>query len=299
MRSIVPTRGSKFHAIHSIKMEECRMKRRLGFTLIELLVVIAIIAILAAILFPVFAEARRAARQATCISNLKQQGLANHMYAQDYDECLVGAGLRYPHRPLLCLECNNDPNCLNSNYWNGARAWVDWEVPLQPYIKNEQLFIDPEKREWGCYGYAMNTDSSNDDFPGAPTPPGAFIENVNKGIPPVAMAQVNTPAECLFLFDSFDGALEDVAAPGDIPGLNGECGSPDTEAWETMWAFVYFDKAGNRMQEQAEGYGCTSPWRHKHGVSIMWLDGHVKFVPRLNQLSQRHFNIEGQDFPNF
>ncbi len=58
--------------------------RRSGLTLIELLVVIAIIAILAAILFPVFAQAREAARKTSCLSNTKQLGLAYMMYLQDY-----------------------------------------------------------------------------------------------------------------------------------------------------------------------------------------------------------------------
>lgn len=68
-----------------------RQPPRHGFTLIELLVVIAIIAILAAILFPVFAKAREKARQASCLSNLKQWGTAAQMYAQDYDETLPPA----------------------------------------------------------------------------------------------------------------------------------------------------------------------------------------------------------------
>ena len=81
------------------------MNARKGFTLIELLVVIAIIAILAAILFPVFAQAREKARQTSCLSNLKQIGLATLQYNQDNDEMF------YAHRynltggavnPLAC-----------------------------------------------------------------------------------------------------------------------------------------------------------------------------------------------------
>src|SRR5713101_2176424 len=62
------------------------MMSRKAFTLIELLVVIAIIAILAAILFPVFAQARAKARQAMCVSNMKELGTAFMLYVQDYDE---------------------------------------------------------------------------------------------------------------------------------------------------------------------------------------------------------------------
>ncbi len=62
------------------------MKRSTAFTLIELLVVIAIIAVLAAILFPVFAQAREAARKTACLSNMRQIGMATRLYMQDYDE---------------------------------------------------------------------------------------------------------------------------------------------------------------------------------------------------------------------
>lgn len=59
------------------------MKYRRGFTLIELLVVIAIISILAAMLFPVFATARAKGRQVSCLSNLRQLGMAMTLYYED------------------------------------------------------------------------------------------------------------------------------------------------------------------------------------------------------------------------
>ena len=114
---------------------------RRGFTLIELLVVIAIIAILAAILFPVFAKAREKARQSSCLSNLKQLGLAALSYAQDYDETMMY------HRcsslyPAAC-------------YWEEA----------YPYMKNSQLLKCPSNSTYRTSGGGLTFNF------GEPAPP--------------------------------------------------------------------------------------------------------------------------------
>ncbi len=101
--------------------------RRTGFTLIELLVVIAIIAILAAILFPVFAQAREAARKTTCLSNLKQLGLGMTMYASDNDEQAVPWNLRY----------------RDKNQYDQFKVSLSWDRLIQPYIKNNNVLACP------------------------------------------------------------------------------------------------------------------------------------------------------------
>lgn len=93
---------------------------RKAFTLIELLVVIAIIAILAAILFPVFAKAKEAAKVSSCLNQMKQLGISLEIYNTDSDDNLPPASMRTT---------------------NPADTPTIWTERLQPYVKNEKIFV--------------------------------------------------------------------------------------------------------------------------------------------------------------
>jgi prepilin-type N-terminal cleavage/methylation domain-containing protein/prepilin-type processing-associated H-X9-DG protein len=266
-------------------MNRIRHRSRSGVTLIELLVVIAIIAILAAILFPVFAQAREKARAISCLSNTKQIGLAAMMYAQDYDETLVPAGNRYAHQNVPCFDGN-------SNFNPNPRAWVDWEIPLLPYIKTADIFICPDRRQFGCAGYAMNTDSSDDDFPGPPSPPGVWGPDTAdaQGVPMVTLAGITAPAECLYIYDSHDSNLEKL-----FSSTVTASGQPDTEGWETMDSWLQALKGGLITDTALLQNFPIGPWRHTSMLNVLWADGHSKAV-RFSSLEQKNLNIQDQNY---
>lgn len=108
------------------------MQSRKAFTLIELLVVIAIIAILAAILFPVFAQAKLAAKKANDISNIKQINLAQLMYTNDYDDMYMASELQ-----------DHNGNCPIPFTGAPHGNWTPWEALLYPYVKSGPIFISP------------------------------------------------------------------------------------------------------------------------------------------------------------
>lgn len=120
-----------------------------GFTLIELLVVIAIIAVLAAILFPVFARAREQARAASCLSNVKEIGVALQMYVQDND-----GGLPICYYELTDQYASDIGGVGNPGMWAGRwtisnanqqlyATQASYRAQINPYVKNNGIFKCP------------------------------------------------------------------------------------------------------------------------------------------------------------
>lgn len=186
------------------------MKR--AFTLIELLVVIAIIAILAAILFPVFAQAKAAAKKTSALSNQKQIGLAVIMYQGDYDDtyprnddCVAGSSLNpeLKNEPFNPTGVGCTTTSATRGFYNRVNhyAWQKWVLP---YVKNVQLFEHPGRQKdatnWSQSGQLMNGMAINIAITGQlntyPTPSAtrafrnSWIGGQQSAIPNVASAML-------------------------------------------------------------------------------------------------------------
>jgi prepilin-type N-terminal cleavage/methylation domain-containing protein/prepilin-type processing-associated H-X9-DG protein len=223
---------------------------RRAFTLIELLVVIAIIAILAAILFPVFAQARAKARQASNISNLKQIGLAVLMYAQDYDETMV---------PYLVPRVGG-----GTVWWHGVTlpttplTYRREEGLLQPYLKNVQIQDCPVGKDiptpfnWvnGALVPAYGTNQL------------LFVQPTVNNPTTVSLAAVQEPAATMLMLDAVN-ALNPAALTKSF------FISPNWARNATTGAIT--DNGGTASSLSPRMHG-----RHSgNTATVLWADGHV------------------------
>ncbi|RYX83432.1 DUF1559 domain-containing protein [bacterium] len=272
-------------------MKSISSKKLQAFTLIELLVVIAIIAILAAILFPVFARARENARKASCMSNLKQIGLASMQYCQDYDETL------YPHRtkeanPLIAVA--NPPltqDSLIRNFWPNllqpyAKSWQLFACPSNP---NSWTIVNPDGAEANApgakgRGYGAQNSYAHNDFL---SPAEAFGGGVN--LLPLKLAQLQDTAKTVAITDgTYYGGMPDYANHGGYGdftkvAVNGSTASSALtgfgNAGGTQYEW-YYANVGNNKWSWNQGVPIENEkagaQRHMGFINTLFADGHVK-----------------------
>lgn len=231
-----------------------------GFTLIELLVVIAIIAILAAILFPVFAQARAAARKASCQSNLRQLGMGVLMYTQDYDE-------KYP-------------------FWSWGQSWGGgsgpisitsiWYNAIYPYVKNTGLYACPsDTNSWGqvntdCYWWGIPAAQRAVEAPNFENSRVILSYGISETFHNQGWGESAIPApastvmigDCNSTLGNFwsitDNPASEIAMR--VATANSNNGAVH-DVWGTVW---------NPAWDQ---------WtRHNGGSNLVFVDGHVKFT---------------------
>jgi prepilin-type N-terminal cleavage/methylation domain-containing protein/prepilin-type processing-associated H-X9-DG protein len=184
------------------------MQRERGFTLIELLVVIAIIAILVAILLPVFAQAREKARAASCMSNMKQLGLATMMYAQDYDETFAmsiysATGLNPPFGPAYTVYDAHAPYMKNTQIFlcPSRPQAIDWIGTCNALgLPWYGLFVNPPP--WRYVSYNANY-ALFEEGPMNPYYPPPHRSTLWPNTPVVKLSELPFPAETSAWYDSW------------------------------------------------------------------------------------------------
>jgi len=261
-------------------------KLRRAFTLIELLVVIAIIAILAAILFPVFAQARDKARQASCISNAKQIGTGVMMYTQDYDESYFFQITRNPAQ--IGDSWRSGADMGGGSWGNQWCTYVRWPLAHLPYIKNTGVFQCASDKQRNR-GLGVSAPPCNGDVSGnAGLPfPASYGANLNLIVAgympnqtgPVALAQVTAPADKIFIAEALVpfGCCED----WNVEYFRAANWSGSENGWTfgTMRTNVRGAKALGITDAPMQ-----SVTRHQLGNVAIFCDGHVKWL-RWNQVA--------------
>ena len=261
-----------------------------AFTLIELLVVIAIIAILAAILFPVFAQAKMAAKKTAALSNIKQIALATTMYANDYDDTLPQqesdpvsgfpwwtAGSEDP--------CGTDNDPVTGGCQLGfmdPQAHDNWGIEIYPYVKSKDLYRDAAQNESDGTPWSFNQNRYPKAGASSFTYNGIILQTPLTMISAPSdvimyQARIDTDREALVQPTIFNKSFQTGVAPGNGPAANGI---------DINWMGFTFNDGDN------------------YGIS----DGHAKYFKR-SAVKFRNFGISsdvscyqnyscGQTFPN-
>ncbi len=237
---------------------------RRAFTLIELLVVIAIIAILAAILFPVFAQAKAAAKQSVCLSNVKQMNLAIVQYGSDNDD-LYPAGEPYVFGHWNYGYTGWDFPCYSDE---GNTDCLQWGNAAFPYVKSVGIFNCPTAQVANPYGYG------SDRVPTAYTYNGVlqFTSQTN----------VVSPTVTVLLWSGF---MANAVKGRTWANPELDCGADNSVGSSCVYvANATGSATGNGARDNILLDGGfynnhTIKWMHGRGDNFAYVDGHAKWRP--------------------
>lgn len=254
------------------------MQRR-AFTLIELLVVIAIIAILAAILFPVFAQAKEAAKKTSCLSQSRQVAMAFMMYNSDNDDKMPGL-----------LEGTAPIN-------GGSIFWVPYDQQIAAYVKNDNIYKCPDdnagskpdpsipfwdgsyrakalKRSYGYVGTIFDVEAGGRDTNNTGMSTGPY----DIGVPKNDGRSVTTfdqPSDTIMLVENWLDNSIDSWVGGPYGSAFIECDTAEL-AGRTVPPIQPADHlpatCGSADQNRKPGRG------HTGGTCYVFADGHVKLL---------------------
>jgi prepilin-type N-terminal cleavage/methylation domain-containing protein len=233
------------------------MRQQRAFTLIELLVVIAIIAILAAILFPVFAKAKQAAKNSAELSQARQVGMALAMYLSDYDDTM----------PIFYA--------YNSVPPAGQPGHKGVEVLLFPYTKNTKIFLSPND-QGGPY--------TSLDVPGAETYWEAYGSSYRF-------------TQCLYTVASGESTQNNVPLTFSRNVVSTAIEFPAESRAMRLEMFPFFSREHDPGCARY-GYDCDPPYDYfkswsPTGGSMVFVDGHAKFVVNTGQFDETRIDMEG------